>query len=164
MRRRFPHDPKLAPGSFFWLHAGFEALARSGRSAEMPQNLGPWHESVGYGLSTFVEENSYWRSLCHAWSAHPVLEFQQRILGVAPTAPGFAEMRITPNPCGLTFARGSVCTPHGLVSVDWQLEGGRFHLVVTKPDQIAAVVEAPNGVVRTISGNRFEETFQLRSP
>jgi glycogen debranching enzyme len=29
--RRFPHDAKLAPGSFFWWHAGFTALARCGR-------------------------------------------------------------------------------------------------------------------------------------
>ena len=76
MLERFPHDPKLAPGSFFWWHAGFRALERCGRLRRMPEHLGPWHESVDNGLSTFVEENSYWRSLCHAWRAHPALEFQ----------------------------------------------------------------------------------------
>ena len=91
--RRFPTDAKLAPGSFFWMHTGFTALHKSGCYDDMPKHLGPWHESVGYGLSTFVEENSYWRSLCHAWSAHPVLEFQQRILGVTPAEPGFARVR-----------------------------------------------------------------------
>jgi alpha-L-rhamnosidase len=164
MLRRFPHDPKLAPGSFFWWHAGFAALARCGRTDDMPKHLGPWHESVGYGLSTFVEENSYWRSLCHAWSAHPVLEFQQRILGVTPTEPGFARIHIAPNRCGLTHAAGTVCTPLGLVGVNWTLEHDRFHLVITKPEGIHATITAPNGVTRVFAGGRFDETFALSSP
>ena len=163
MNRRFPDDPKLAPGSFFWWHTGFSALARIGRYEEMPQHLGPWHESVRYGLSTFVEENSYWRSLCHAWSAHPVLEFQQRVLGVTPTEPGFARMRVAPNRCGLSHAAGSVCTPLGLVGVDWRIEQGQFHLTISKPEGIQATVTAPNGVTQEFWGSHFVGTFQLAS-
>jgi len=143
--RRFPHDPKLAPGSFFWWHTGFNALAKAGCYDDMPKHLGPWHESIGYGLSTFVEENSYWRSLCHAWSAHPVLEFQQRILGVTPAAPGFARITIRPHLCGLARARGSVCTPHGLVEVAWRHEKGRFQLEATLPAGIPADILLPDG-------------------
>ena len=159
--RRFPNDPKLAPGSFFWLHTGFAALAKSGRSDEMPKHLGPWHESVAYGLSTFVEENSYWRSLCHAWSAHPVLEFQQRILGVTPAAPGFASARIAPSRCGLTHAAGSVCTPHGLIEVAWRVADGKFHLTVSAPPAVGLTIVAPGGAVRTCTGGKFEEAFAL---
>ena len=159
--QRFPNDPKLAPGSFFWLHTGFAALAKSGRADDMPKHLGPWHESVGYGLSTFVEENSYWRSLCHAWSAHPVLEFQQRILGVTATEPGFAQARVAPHRCGLTHAAGSVCTPRGLIEVAWRVAGGKFNLTVTAPAGIEVTVVAPGGVERTLTGGKFEETFAL---
>jgi hypothetical protein len=164
MNRRFPEDPKLAPGSFFWWHTGFAALARTGRADEMPRYLGPWHESVRYGLSTFVEENSYWRSLCHAWSAHPVLEFQQRVLGVTPSAPGFARLRVAPNRCGLSQAAGSVCTPLGLVGVEWRIEQGDFRLTITKPEGIHATVTAPNGETREFAGSHFEETFHLDLP
>lgn len=160
MLRRFPHDPKLAPGSFFWWHIGFSALERCGRYDDMPKHLGPWHESVSYGLSTFVEENSYWRSLCHAWSAHPVLEFQQRILGVTPVEPGFAKIRVAPQRCGLSHAAGSVCTPRGLIGVDWKTVEQGFHLSVTKPEGITALIVAPDGQTREFSGNRFEETFK----
>lgn len=159
--RRFPNDAKLAPGSFFWMHTGFSALAKAGRYDDMPQHLGPWHESVSYGLSTFVEENSYWRSLCHAWSAHPVLEFQQRILGVTPAAPGFARLRVQPNRCGLTHAKGSVCTPHGLVSVAWRVADGKFHLALTLPADLPVTVVAPNGATREFTGRRFAESFDL---
>src|SRR5438477_500887 len=111
MLQRFPRDAKLAPGSFFWWHAGFAALARAGAYDRMPEFLGPWHEMVENGLSTFAEENSYWRSLCHAWSAHPALEFLTRILGVTPRTPGFAEIDIAPQRCGIEHAHGTVCTP-----------------------------------------------------
>ena len=159
--KRFPHDAKLAPGSFFWLHTGFAALALSGRADDMPKHLGPWHESVGYGLSTFVEENSYWRSLCHAWSAHPVLEFQQRILGVTATEPGFVKARIAPHRCGLTHAAGSVCTPSGLIEVAWRVADGKFHLRVTAPAEIELAIAAPGGAVRPATGGKFEEAFAL---
>ncbi len=98
---RFPLDPALAPGSFFCWHTVFAALRLCGRYDEMPSYLDLWHESADYGLSTFVEENSYWRSMCHAWSAHPVTEFLTGILGVMPTEPGFARVLIAPHLCGL---------------------------------------------------------------
>src|SRR5690606_30378353 len=116
---RFPSDPKLAPGSFFCWHTVFRALEMGGAYDRMPEFLGPWHESIAHGLDTFVEENSYWRSLCHAWSAHPALEFATRVLGVTPAAPGFARIELAPHLCGLTHAAGSVCTPRGLVEVSW---------------------------------------------
>lgn len=159
---RFPNDPQLAPGSFFWWHTGFAALALAGRYDEMPQHLGPWHESIAFGLSTFVEENSYWRSLCHAWSAHPALAFLQGVLGVVPTAPGFAEVTIAPHRCGLEHASGRVCTPHGGIDVAWRAEAGNtFNLRVNAPRSLAVTVIAPNGVRRSFAGGTFDETFIL---
>ncbi len=160
--KRFPDDAKLAPGSFFWWHTGFTALAKSGRYDDMPQHLGPWHESVSYGLSTFVEENSYWRSLCHAWSAHPVLEFQQRILGVTPAEPGFARINLTPHRCGLTHAKGSVCTPRGLVEVAWRVEGGKFTLEAAVPAGTPVHVELPDGTTHHFPGGKAAFTVSLK--
>ncbi len=161
MLRRFPHDSKLAPGSFFWWHIGFKALAICGRSDDLPLYLGPWHESVSYGLSTFVEENSYWRSLCHAWSAHPVLEFQQRILGVMPVEPGFARLRLQPYRCGLTHAQGSVCTPSGLITVAWRVTGATFTLEVAGPENIPGQVVLPDGSTHEFAGGQASYTVAL---
>jgi hypothetical protein len=152
--QRFPTDPKLAPGSFFWWHAGFRALDLCGAYDRMPAFLGPWHEMVDHGLDTFVEENSYWRSLCHAWSAHPALEFQTRILGVTPAAPGFARVQVAPHRCGLTSATGSVCTPRGPVEVSWRIEGGRFHLDVNAPANTPVAVLLPDGSRPEFGGGR----------
>jgi alpha-L-rhamnosidase len=161
MLERFPHDAKLAPGSFFWWHAGFRALEIAGAYDRMPEFLGPWHEMVDHGLSTFVEENSYWRSLCHAWSAHPALEFLTRVLGVTPRAPGFAEIAVTPHCCGLTHARGRVCTPRGAVMVDWRVTGERFGIEIDAPADSRVRVRLPNGEQREFDGGKFSAEVRL---
>jgi alpha-L-rhamnosidase len=158
---RFPRDEKLAPGSFFWLHFGFTAMAKAGRYDAISEHLGPWHESISYGLSTFVEENSYWRSMCHAWSAHPVLEFQQRILGITAVKPGYEVVEIKPLPAGLTHASGSLCTPRGLIEVSWRIADGKFHLEANVPSGTPTTVTVPGGSSRSFDGGNFKETFDL---
>lgn len=161
MLKRFPDDPKLAPGSFFWWHAGFRALELAGAYERMPRCLAPWQEMIDYGLSTFVEENSYWRSLCHAWSAHPALEFLTRVLGVTPRTPGFATIDIAPQRCGLAHARGRVCTPRGEVVVAWHAEGQRFALEVEAPAATPVRVRLPGGEQREFNGGKFSATVPL---
>jgi hypothetical protein len=159
--KRFPHDEKLAPGSFFWWHTGFRALAECGGYDRMPEFLGPWHESVEAGLDTFVEENSYWRSLCHAWSAHPAIEFLTRVLGVTSTAPGFGAIAVEPRLCGLTRASGKVCTPRGPVAVAWRREGGQFFLEIEAPRDTPVRVTMPDGTTREFGGGRWTESVTV---
>jgi len=127
----------------------------------MPEFLGSWHEMVENGLSTFVEENSYWRSLCHAWSAHPALEFLTRVLGVTPRTPGFAEIDIAPHRCGLSHASGRVCTPRGTVSVAWRMKAKRFELEINAPAGTSVHVRLPNGATRQFGGGKFTEEVGL---
>jgi alpha-L-rhamnosidase len=155
MLERFPDDPQLAPGSFFCWHAVFRALAMLGAYGRMPEFLGPWHDSVNAGLTTFVEENSYWRSLCHAWSAHPILDFMTRILGVTPVSPGFDEVQVAPHPINLEHASGRVCTPHGPVSVRWWRDGAALDIEVNAPSGVPVRVIAPNGQVQRFGGGSW---------
>lgn len=159
--QRFPQDPALAPGSFFWWHTGFRALALAGAYDRMSGFLGPWHEMVDHGLDTFVEENSYWRSLCHAWSAHPAIEFMERVLGVTPRQPGFAEIEIAPHLCGLSHARGRVCTPRGPVTVEWRRAGNRLNFRSVSPVRTPVHIRLPNGEVFTTAGGSFVTEVEL---
>lgn len=161
LMERFPTDEKLAPGSFFCWHIAFRALRACGKYDRMPEFLGPWHESIAAGLDTFVEENSYWRSLCHAWSAHPVIELLQGVLGVTPEAPGFARIRVQPNRCGLSRASGSVCTPRGPVNVTWRVEGGSLHVEGSGPDATPLKLVGPDGRHATFAGGAFSAKFDL---
>ncbi len=156
--QRFPSDPTLAPGSFFCWHAVFRAFVISGVYDRMAEFLGPWHEMIDYGLDTFVEENSYWRSLCHAWSAHPAIEFATRVLGVTPARPGFAAIDVQPNRCGLSHASGTVCTPQGPVSVAWKVADGKFTLELDSPAGTPVRIRLPGGVRYDWAGGR--ETFE----
>jgi hypothetical protein len=140
--KRFPHDPKLAPGSFFWWHTGFAALAKYGRADDMPKFLGPWHESISYGLSTFVEENSYWRSLCHAWAAHPNYGLLATVLGVRPASPGFRTVLIAPALGELKHAAGRIPHPLGDIDVDFERVGtGGLRGVITLPVGLTGTFE-----------------------
>lgn len=160
--RRFPSDPVLAPGSFFWWHAGFRALERAGAYDRMTEFLGPWHEMAEHGLDTFVEENSYWRSLCHAWSAHPALEFLERVVGIAPAEPGFAAISVRPHLCGLTHARGRVCTPRGPVTVEWRRDGDALDLRLDSPERTPVRIDLPGGARHQSPGGLFEVRSLLR--
>lgn len=164
LKARFPHDPKLAPGSFFAWHTAFKAMRIMGTYDQMADQLGPWHESIDLGLDTFVEENSYWRSLCHAWSAHPVLEFLNHTLGIQPTSPGFATIRIHPRPGRLTEAAGRVCTPRGFVSVSWTRQGTQFDLEIDSPEDTPIEVVLPDDSVHRYMGGKWHSDQLNPSP
>ncbi len=85
------------------------------------------------------------RSWCHAWSAAPTHFLSANQLGVQGTSPGWHTLRIAPQPAGLTWAKGRVPTPHGVVSVDWSVEDGVFSLNAVVPPQVQARVVAPEG-------------------
>ena len=96
-----------------------------------------------FGLDTWAEETSFWRSLCHAWSAHPVLEFLRVILGVDPVESGFDVVDLTPRCCGLDHAKGSVITPKGPIEVDWVVRNGTLEYRASLPDGITGRLLLP---------------------
>src|ERR1043166_7687177 len=55
------------------------------------------------------------------------------VLGVIPTAPGFAEFTVRPHVGDLKWAYGTVPTPHGPIRVSWQVDDGRLQLDVRAP-------------------------------
>ncbi|MEV8358284.1 family 78 glycoside hydrolase catalytic domain [Microbacterium sp. NPDC076895] len=60
------------------------------------------------------------------------------VVGISPAAPGYARVRIDPRPGGvLTWARGSVMTPHGLVAAHWQQDAaGSVRVTYCAPDEV----------------------------
>jgi alpha-L-rhamnosidase len=56
-------------------------------------------------------------SLCHGWAAGPTAWLMEHVLGIAPASPGFATVTVTPHLAGLTYARGTFPTPHGIIQV-----------------------------------------------
>ncbi|MFI6818597.1 alpha-L-rhamnosidase C-terminal domain-containing protein [Nonomuraea sp. NPDC050328] len=57
-------------------------------------------------------------SFCHGWSATPTRDLVTYVLGLTPAEPGYTKVRVAPRLGPLTWARGAVPTPHGLVTVE----------------------------------------------
>ncbi len=72
-------------------------------------------------------------SLCHAWSGLATYLFPRYLLGVQPTAPGFAEASIHPNLGPLQRAEGSIPTPKGPIQVELMRKKNRIVGKATLP-------------------------------
>src|SRR6202012_3465142 len=75
-------------------------------------------EGIGPGGTLY--EGAF-TSMAHGWSTGVLPALTNNLLGAAPTAPGFATWTVRPNPGSVTWARGQVPTPHGPLSVRWQV-------------------------------------------
>jgi hypothetical protein len=132
------------------LPSGFEAAARL--SGDDPDELGfdtglqlmtqfwGWMLTQDPG-STFWEKVSEdgtpvlgsFESLAHGWASSPTATLTNDVLGVTPTSAGFATYSVIPHPAELTWAQGSVPTPHGAIGVSWQSHAGSFGMKITSP-------------------------------
>ncbi|WP_168120921.1 alpha-L-rhamnosidase C-terminal domain-containing protein [Paenibacillus sp. HB172176] len=139
-------DASLAIVSLPMSYALFRVLAKIRMYERSILLWDRWRSLLKLNLTTLPEiAHGSPRSDCHAWSALPLSEYPGEILGVQPRAPGFAVIRIAPKMLNLRWARGKVATKHGLVSVDWHLDDGIFHLDGEGPHGIPIEIELPNG-------------------
>jgi hypothetical protein len=85
----------------------------------------------------------------HGWIGTPTYQMSSVILGIKPTGPAFSTFSICPSLCNLTFAKGSVPTPHGKIDVDWARSADdKLILKVTVPAGAQASLAFPVGTSR----------------
>jgi alpha-L-rhamnosidase len=116
-----------------------------------------WGGEINYGGTTFFEVSRFswdavigvndpvpncqcgWTSLCHPWSAGVVKWLSEEVLGIKPTAPGFATYQILPHPgSSLTYVTGQTPTPLGSIQASFNVSNG------------LCSVSAPAGTVGTV--------------
>ncbi len=144
-------DSSLVPVTFsampYFLRAWME-VSRQSRFAMNKCLQDNYDAMVLKGATTFWETDdggdafSYAGSLCHAWSSLPVYYCHRYVLGVMPLEPGFRRFQVKPYPGHLTHASGTVPTPHGNISVSWQLLEGTVRLHVDCPPETEAVIDS----------------------
>ena len=71
-------------------------------------------------------------------------------LGVTPAEPGYTAVRVAPRLGSLSWARGKVPSPHGLISV----EANRERLTIDSP--VPIVLDLSGQPVRRLSPGRHE--------
>ncbi|HEX3812028.1 MAG TPA: hypothetical protein VHX59_04225 [Mycobacteriales bacterium] len=118
----------------YFSHYLFEALGQIGRVDVLRERLELWTGLREQGLRTVVEQPEPTRSDCHAWGAHPIFHLFGTVLGVRPAAPGMAAVTINPQLGGLSWAEGTLRTPHGPLRV--------------RADESGVTADLPAGIVR----------------
>ncbi len=150
-------DPiKASP---FTMNAVLDALGRHGRGElaipRLKQRYAPQLETGStweHWRSHHVTEEGVpeGHSLSHAWGAGPLAFFVNTIAGIRPASPGWATVRIAPQPAGLARAEASVVTARGRIAVRWERAGGRFTLHATLPADVTGECVLPDGTTAAL--------------
>ncbi len=86
------------------------------------------------------------------------------VVGISPAAPGYAKIRIAPRPGGgLTWAEGSLDTPHGSVHVRWEVRKEGMVVRIETPAGVPTEVDLPGEAPFYTHGGHVELTVQLRA-
>jgi alpha-L-rhamnosidase len=140
--------------SFFY----YEALAQKGYYSHMLDDIRTrFGQMIEHDATTCWEmfpnatnrpnDKFLSRSHCHAWSAAPGYFLGAYVLGVRSQVPGWQEIIVEPNPCGLEWARGSVPLPvEGRIDVSWKVEAhSKIAIRVVAPSHINVDIRVPDG-------------------
>jgi alpha-L-rhamnosidase len=115
-----------------------------GAQTQLKSFNGAWQE--GWNLP--------WGSTSHAWSSGPTALLPQKVLGLEPTGYGWKTFAVSPHVGDLKWAKGTVATVAGDISVAWRKTGeGHFTLKLTVPETTQGSVYLPSDDLKTVKIN-----------
>jgi alpha-L-rhamnosidase len=158
-----PPEAFVKIGSPFMSFFYYEALMKMGNTRKLVDDIRlQFGRMLDYGATTCWETypktddsdptpSQLTRSHCHAWSAAPGYFLGTAVLGVTSSQTGWREVVIQPNPCGLTWAKGSVPLPsEGRIDVSWKIQhDGRIHIKAWAPAEVNISMLLPEGMEGT---------------
>jgi alpha-L-rhamnosidase len=159
---------ELVSESGYHIQTGFagtpyimDALSTTGHAADayrllLQRECPSWLYPVTMGATTIWER---WDSMLPDGTINPgqmtsfnhyalgaVADWIHRSIGgIAPLEPGYSKVLINPQPGGgIRWARSSLETRHGTISVSWSQDyGGPIELDIAVPDGVTALVQLP---------------------
>lgn len=132
-------DKSLIQCTIYFKFYLFQAMKKVGLADEYIDQLGPWHDMIAKGLTTFEEGDYDERSDCHAWGATPNYDLLATVCGIRPAKHGFNKIEITPAFGKLTFIKAKMPHPKGLIEVDLQKTGNGITGFVSIPETTTGV-------------------------
>lgn len=125
----------------YFMHFVFDAMAKSGLYSQFAaKHLGRW--VIQPDTHSMYEMWSV-GDLSHAWNATPLFQMSGRILGIKATGDGYSKFEIALEPLQLSWAEGTVPTPHGPIHVRWDRQGEGLRIKFSVPKGTFALV-GPN--------------------
>lgn len=135
---------ELLPSSYFMYYI-FEAVKQKGYGGEVIDCICRWWgEFVDEGHSTTPEnwQEQMWRgyhSMCHAWSAHPLVHFSDILLGIRQVSPGWCSIVFDPLMTPGKKVSGCVPTPFGPVHASWDWTGTNPVKTIQAPPEVRII-------------------------
>jgi hypothetical protein len=145
--QHFMNDKSLVQPTMYFRFYLTQALKKTGLADHYLETLGLWNDMLEKGLTTFAENPDPARSDCHAWSASPDYDFLATVVGIRPGTPGFKTVEIEPALGKLTFIKGQMPHPAGIISFDLRRKGN---------NGISGEIILPEGLTGTFRWNGKE--------
>ncbi len=142
-------DSEIVSAEPFMSYVVHDAVAQAGLAARLPELYQRWSSFLVNGYDTIGEDWKHGTHV-HGWSCTPTKDMVFYTLGVMPAEPGYTKARIAPRLGPLEWARGSVPTPHGLITVSATRDG------VTVDSPVPVVVELPGKPVRELPAGKHD--------
>ena len=115
-------DEQMVACEPFFRYVLHDGLARAGRSDLLVDQCRDWQVFVDAGETSWPE-NWNGGTRCHGWSSTPTRDLIVHVLGITPAEPGFGSVRVAPALGGLDWAKATVPSPHGPITVEARADG-----------------------------------------
>ena len=134
-----------------------EALCAMGKYQEAKERIKDRYEGmVNEDYSTLWEFWDAWQGTKnHAWSGGPLVIMSKHFAGITPLGAGYEKVKIAPQYELYDSLNCTVPSVKGLITLDYKKVDGVYHINVTLPDDLKAILHAPNEAVVKINSELY---------
>ncbi len=135
-----------AKATYAFAYFYFRALEICGMYDKTKEMMDSYRGLLKLNCTTVPETPTYSRSDCHAWGALAIYEFSATVLGVRTYDVNEKSVSIKPYIKGRKYAKGTVNSIAGEISVSWKKAGGVFEITVeSEQNKVKKYITLPNG-------------------
>lgn len=134
-----------------------EALCAMGKYQEAKERIKDRYEGmVNEDYSTLWEFWDAWQGTKnHAWSGGPLVIMSKHFAGITPLGAGYERVKIAPQYELYDSLNCTVPSVKELITLDYKKVDGVYHINVTLPDDLKAILHVPNEAVVKINSKLY---------
>lgn len=140
-------DREIVLAEPFMSYVVHDAVALAGRAELLPELYRRWSQFLVDGYDTLGECWDF-GTHAHGWSSTPTRDLVFYTLGVTPDEPGYAAARVAPRLGPLAWAKGTIPTPHGPITVN------AAHDLVTVDSPVPVTLDLPGRPLQALAAGR----------
>ena len=149
-------DESLIQTTIYYKFYLFQALKKAGMANIYLEQLGPWHDMLAKGLSTWEEGDYDERSDCHAWGSSPLYDLFATVCGIRSSSPGFKTVHIEPAFGPLLKVTAEMPHPMGEIILNLERKGENgLKGEILLPEELEGKFSWKNQVINLIPGTNY---------